>query len=80
MLLDGEGSQRELARRKLLKAPTPTRMRQGQYVRVTYEHEDLPQGALRWQYGALTKVHQGGELVNIKFDNGEVAEAVPTYM
>ena len=34
---------------------------------------------MRWQYGVLSKVHPGGELVNVSFDNGEAAEAVPTY-
>ena len=43
------------------------------------EHEDLPNGAMRWQYGSLTKVHPGGELVSIAFDNGEAAERVPVY-
>ena len=79
VLLDGEASEREVKRSKLLEAPVATTMREGQYVRVAFEHEDLPQGAMRWQYGALTKVHHRGELVNIRFDNGEAAEAVPTY-
>ena len=54
-------------------------MQKGQCVRVAYEHDDLPPDAMRWQYGKLTKVHPGGELVDIVFDNGEAAEAVPTY-
>ena len=79
MLFDGEGSERELSRGKVLKAPAPTVLREGQCVRVAYEHEDLPEGAMRWQYGALAKVHPGGEVVDIRYDNGELAEAVPTY-
>ena len=79
VLLDGEISERELVRAKLLKAPAPTDMPEGQCVAVSFEHDDLPEGALRWQYGTIAKVHAGGELVDISFDNGEAAEAVPTY-
>lgn len=79
VLIDGESSQRVLRRSELLLAPLPTAMKEGQCVRVAFEHDDLPAGAMRWQYGKLSKVHAAGELVDIAFDNGEVAEAIPTY-
>ena len=63
--LDGESSERVLARAKLLKAPAPTNMQEGQYTRVAFSHEDLPKDALRWQYGRLIKVYPCGELVSI---------------
>ena len=77
--IDGESSGRALERPNLLKAPAPTAMCEGQYVCVAYDHEDLPSGSMRWQYGSLMKVHQGGEVVDIAFDNGETAEWVPTH-
>ena len=46
-------------------------------VRVSFDHEDLPGDVMRWQFRSTTKVHQGGELVDIAFDNGESADAVP---
>lgn len=76
---DDERTPRTLERARLLKAPAPTSLTVGSCVRVAYESDDLPEGMMRWQYGFLTTIHQGRELVDIKFDNHEKAEHVPTY-
>lgn len=76
---DGERTALTLERARLLKAPPSTALCEGSCVRVAYESEELPDGGMRWQYGSLSTVHPGGELVDVTFDNGEKAERVPTY-
>ena len=77
--LDHERSERCVERPAVLKAPPPTDMRVGQSVRVAFDHEDLQAGSMRWQFGVISKVHAGGELVDLAYENGELSAVVPTY-
>ena len=65
-------------------------MTKGSAVRVAFEEEQTHAEArsgphdeagprMRWYYGRLSRVHRGGELVDVKFDNGETAEQVPLF-
>ena len=34
---------------------------------------------MRWQYGKVTRVYAGKELLDVRLDTGEVMTAAPTY-
>ncbi len=77
--LDGEASERYVDRPALLKALAPTVMVVKQLVKVAFEHEDLPSGSMRWQFGTINRVHPGGELIDISYENGDESIGIPTY-
>ena len=55
----------------LAPAASPTARRQA--------HSTHPVVRQRWYYGRITRVHRGGEIVDIKFDSGEESLCVPTF-
>ena len=63
---------------KLYKAPEPTKLKKGDFVRIASEDNALA-GTMRWEYGKVVKVHSGKELLDVDFDNGEQMRAVPTF-
>ena len=64
---------------QLYKAPEPTTMKKGDFVRVAFDDHTALHGTSRWNHGKLSAVHKGGELVDICFDNGETSIAVPIF-
>ena len=77
--LDGEGQCHVMERtNRLFKAPPPTSLSVKDIVRHASDDHALP-GTMRWEYGAVVRVHAGGELVDIDLQNGEQFRSVPTY-
>ena len=62
---------------KLYKAPEPTALKKGAFVRIASDDNALAE-TMRWEYGKVVKVHSGKELLDIDLDNGEQMRAVPT--
>jgi hypothetical protein len=67
-----------LARSSLLKAPPPTTLKKNDMVRYASDDHALD-GTTRWQFGKVWKVHRGGELIDVNFDNGEKLHRQPTH-
>jgi len=58
------------------RAPPPTSLQVGAAVRIAYDDDH---GARRWFYGNVKKVHAGGQLVDLHFDNREFAKRMPLF-
>ena len=58
----------------MLKAPEPTALKKASHVRFASDNSALA-GTTRWEFGVVTKVHKGGELV----ENGEQLRGMPTF-
>ena len=63
---------------KLYKAPEPTTLKRGDFVRIASDDNALA-GTMRWEYGKVVRVHSGKELLDVDLDNGEQMRAVPTF-
>ena len=63
---------------KLYKAPEPTALKKGDFVRIASDDNALPE-TMRWEYGKVVKVHGGKELLDIDLDNGERMRSMPTF-
>ena len=62
----------------LFKAPEPTAIKRGDFVRIAFDDNAL-EGTMRWEYGKVVKVHTGKELLDIDLDNGEETRCTPTF-
>ena len=62
----------------MLKAPEPTALKKASHVRFASDDSALA-GTTRWEFGVVTKVHKGGELIDVDFQNGEQLRGMPTF-
>ena len=79
VLLDGERTEQALDRSdRLYKAPPPTTLRVKDLVRLAFDDNALDD-TMRWEYGRVTKVYSGKELLDVDLDNGQQLRVAPSY-
>jgi len=78
--LDGEHGELSITRQKLLLAPPPTSMREGDRIRVPVaQHDLINHDGMVWRHGTIDEVQPAGELITVLFDDGERSPIMPTY-
>ena len=70
VLFDGRRKTQILTRTQLLKAPPQTSLKVKDVVRFASDDHAI-EGTTRWEYGRVTEVHKGGELLDVEYFNGE---------